>query len=109
MLYFQRRAAGRWRPNPREIPSSQKSGHVISSSSGADVFGERSKARDLCCSGEGVRWRVLPVRFSLWNTVEFQREDGAYVEDEPDQLERLTATGRIGPAGAYPKKLKSTG
>jgi hypothetical protein len=46
---------------------------------------------------------------SLWNTVQFQREDDAYVEDEedePDQLERLTAKGRIGPAGEYPKETE---
>jgi hypothetical protein len=46
---------------------------------------------------------------SLWNTVEFQREDDAYVkegEDEPDQSERLTTKRTIGTDEACPKETE---
>jgi hypothetical protein len=46
---------------------------------------------------------------SLWNTVEFQREDDdAYLDykDGPDQPERLTGKRRIGPDGAYTEEIE---
>jgi hypothetical protein len=46
---------------------------------------------------------------SLWNTVEFQRKDDAYVddeEDEPDRPDRLTAQRGIGTDGAYPEETE---